>query len=276
MAPPRQRGTPVKRVATTAKGKDYAAIAAKHITRPSALQDRKPSILIYARNKKGKTRFGTTAGKGKVLMVDPEHGTDLMTERDPDTWHIGAWDEMDDIYKFLRTVDHPYEYVCLDGLTRISNMALRFVMSQAEEHDLNRRPGMVQQKDYGKAGELMKGMLYNFHNLPIGKIYTAQERQIDGTNFDSDDDDSEDATVQYVPDLPKGVRAAVNGIVDVIGRLYTVKAEVGEETVLRRRLWLEPSVMYDTGYRSDYALPQYLSNPTVPRLVKLINEGKAK
>jgi hypothetical protein len=262
-------------VATSAAKKDYAAIAASKITSPSQSSAGLPSILIYARNKKGKTRFGTTAGKGQVLIADPENGTKLMTKRDPHVWHIHSWSDLDDLYKYLRSGKHDYKWVDLDGLTRMSNMALRFVMAQAEEHDLSRKPGMVQKQDYGKAGELMKGMLYNFHNLPMGLILSAQERQIDGTNFDSDDDDSEDAQVQFVPDLPKGVRAAVNGIVDVIGRLYTVKIDKDDDTkVVQRRLWLEPSVMYDTGYRSDYVLPPYLANPTVPKLVQLINEGK--
>lgn len=251
--------------------KDYAAIAARKITSPSKVQQRLPSILVYARNKKGKTRFSSTAPD--VLIVDPEHGTDRMTKRDPNVWHLEAWEELDEVYKYLRHEDHPYKWVCLDGLTKISNMSLRFVMSQAEETDLTRKPGMVQQRDYGKAGELMKGMLYNFNNLDIGKIYTAQERQQDGAGFD-EDEDAENVVTQVVPDLPKGVRASVNGIVDVIGRLYIVKAEVKGETRTQRRLWLEPSAMYDTGYRSDYVLPQYLANPTVPKLVQLINEGK--
>lgn len=257
---------------TTANAKDYAAIAASKITRPSKLQDRLPTILIYARNKKGKTRFSMSPGQGEVLIVDPEHGTDPFIKRDPHVWHINTWEELDEIYKFLRHSQHTYTWVALDGLTRMSNMALRYVMSQAEEHDLNRRPGMVQKQDYGKAGELTKGMLYNFRNLDMGVIYTAHERQIDGSEF-SEDEDVEDTTVQYVADLPKGVRAAVNGIVDVVGRLYVVKVDRGEKKVLQRRLWLEPSAMYDTGGRSDFTLPQYLANPTVSKLVTLMKEG---
>jgi len=213
-------------------------------------------------------------GQGNVLIIDPERGTDEYITRDPHVWHLTSWEELDDIYKYLRHTKHTYSWVALDGLTRMSNMSLRYVMAQAEEHDLNRRPGMVQQRDYGKAGELMKGMLYNFRNLEMGVIYTAHERQIDGSEF-SEDDDVEDTTVQYVADLPKGVRAAVNGIVDVIGRLYVVKVDKDDKQVPQRRLWLEPSAIYDTGCRSDYTLPQYLTNPTATKLAKLMKEGPA-
>lgn len=272
----RSTRSPVKRsgavTRTSATGKDYAAIAASKITSPSKLTERLPTILVYGRNKKGKTRFAMSPGQGNVLIVDPEHGTDPYIERDPHVWHLTSWDELDEIYKFLRHTPHGYTWVALDGLTRMSNMALRYVMSQAEEHDLNRRPGMVQQRDYGKAGELMKGMLYNFRNLDIGVIYTAHERQQEGGGFD-EDEDVEESSVEYVADLPKGVRAAVNGIVDVIGRLYVVKVDKGDKQVLQRRLWLEPSAIYDTGARSDHVLPQYLANPTIPRMVKLMKEG---
>ena len=259
--------------------KDYSAIARKKITSPSKVAEsgggvRRPSILVYSRNKKGKTRFCLTAGKGKVLIVDPERGTDRFLKADPDVWHLESWEETDDIYKFLRSGDHSYEWVAFDGLTRISNMALRFVTRRAEEADLNRKPGQVTQRDYGNANELMKGLFYNFHTLPIGVLYTAQERQIDAGESEDEDEDVEISNIQYVPDLPKGSRAAVNSIVDVIGRIYTVKVP-GEEgsNVVKRRLWLAPSVSYDTGARSEYKLPDYLENPTVPRLVRLI-EGK--
>lgn len=260
---------------------DYAAIAAKHITTPSQQAERLPTILVYSRNKKGKTRFGMSAGKGRVLIADPERGTDRFIKRDPHVWHINEWADLDLLYKFMRNADHPYDWVDLDGMTRISNMALRYVMKQAEEADINRQPGLVQQRDYGKAGELMKGMMYNFHNLPCGVIYSAQERVEDST-YAEEDSDVENAEVRYVPDLPKGVRATMNSLVDVIGRLYIAPlesedddAEASTPKKYERRLWLAPSVAYDTGYRSDYQLPEYVSSPTVPKLVNLMNTGKA-
>lgn len=271
---------PVRRATTrAATSKDYSAIAKSKITTPSDYADklggpRPPNMLIYARNKKGKTRFCLTAGKGKILVVDPEHGTDRFRKANPSVWHIESWEELDDIYKFLRSGDHDYEWVAFDGMTRISNMALRFVMRQAEEHDINRRPGQVTMRDYGNAGELMKGFMYNFHALNIGVIYTAQERQIEAGGDGEEDEEVEAATTMWVPDLPKGQKATINSLVDVIGRIYTVKVPGKEGTnVVKRRLWLAPSISYDTGCRSEYKLPDYLENPTVPRLMALM-EGQ--
>jgi hypothetical protein len=262
-----------------AKQKDYQAIAAARIRKPSEAKAKPPRILIYSRNKKGKTTFCASAPN--VLIVDPEDGTKHQKKRDPNVWPITDWAEMDDIYNYLRLGGHGYEWVALDPTTRIHGFSLKFVMGMAQERSLDTKPVLVQKQHYGQAGELTKELLWKFHQLPMGVIYTAQERQIEGSSGD-EDEDSEEMPAMYVPDLPKGARAAVNSIVDVIGRLYTVKTEVKVKTssgirdkeVIQRRLWLSPSPQYDTGYRSDFVLPDYVKNPTVPRLVELMANGK--
>lgn len=256
--------------------KDYAKIAASKIRKPG---QNPPRILIYARNKKGKTTFGATAPN--VLIIDPEGGADWLDPDTADVWPVTQWSDLDEAYNYLKTPEaqKKYEWVDVDGLTRINNMALKFVMKQQEERDLDRQPGMVDRRDYGKAGELMKGLLYNFHALPYGIIYSAQERQENpGTVFD-EDEDVEEVEVRYVPDLPKGVRNAVNGIVDIIGRIYTVRIDHPKkegEMVTVRRLWLAPVDQLDTGFRSKYRLPDYIKNPSVPKLVEIVKNGESK
>lgn len=251
------------------KTKDYAAIAAQRITKPSQTK-RFPKMLIYARNKKGKTTFGISAGVDKTLVLDPERGTDEMKTKDPNRWEIERWEDLDDAFNYLRYSDHPYQWVVVDGLTKLNNMALKYVMRLQEEKSLDRIPGLVQQRDYGKSGELMKDLLTRFHNLPMGVIFTAQERM--DSAFDSEEDEEvEEGGVTFIPDLPKGVRGSVNSIVDVIGRLYVIKNDEGKR---ERRLWIAESMKYDTGYRSDFELPEYVKNPTIPKLVRLIRTGK--
>ena len=262
--------------------KDYAAIAAKAMQRPANIK-RMPRFLVYSRNKKGKTTFSLSAGVGVTLVLDPEQGTDEMKTKNPHVWPINQWTDIDDAYEFLRNVNkcqdkdcefgfgHEFKWVSVDGLTKMNNMALKYVMKLQEERSLDRIPGMVQQKDYGKSGELMKDLLVKFHNLPHGVIFTAQERQVEA--FDSEEDeDYEDNSAWYVPDLPKGVRGSANAIVDVIGRLYVIKTD-DDPPKKQRRLWLGESAMYDTGYRSDFVLPDTVSNPTIPRLVSLMRTG---
>jgi hypothetical protein len=44
----------------------------------------------------------------------------------------------------------------------------------------------------------------------------------------------------------------------------------------QRRLWIAPHELYDTGYRSEFVLPDFVPDPTVPRLIKLMREGRVE
>lgn len=268
-------------MAAPAVKKDYAAIAAAKIRKPSTTK-RMPQILVYSRNKKGKSTFCASAPD--VLMIDPENGTDHLKKADPSVWKVSRWEDFDEIDRYLRSGAHPFKWVGVDGITRIHNMALRFVMSQAEERDLDRIPGMVQLKDYGKANELLKGMMLNFQSLGIGVIYTAQERMFSVENPSEEDEDADESDIMFVPDVSKGARSALLAMVDVIGRLYTVTATktvklrsggTKEKEYVQRRLWVGVHPRYDTGFRSDYELPDFIEDPTIPRLVEYLNSGKA-
>ena len=261
---------------------DHLALAKRRVHRAAdVVTPRK--ILIYARNKKGKTRFGLSGGISRTLVLDPEKGTATMKELNPYVWPINSWADLQEAYGALRTGElspatlgmgpekEPFSIVVPDGLTKMSNQALRYVMSQAEEKDLDRKPGMVQQRDYGKANELMKQMLQNFHALPMHVVYTAQERTITSGGFD-DDEDSEDEGIMLVPDLSPGVRSAVLSIVDVIGRLYTIR----DGDTIERRLQIGLHEKYDTGFRSDFALPSIVKDPTLPKLTELILNGEGE
>jgi hypothetical protein len=252
-------------------GKDYDAIARARISKPSEVK-RFPKLLIYSRNKKGKTTFGLSAGVDKTLVLDPEQGTAEMTKLDPNRWIIEKWEDLDDAYNYIRFSKHPYQWVVVDGLTKFSNMALKYVMHMQEEKSLDRIPGMVQQRDYGKAGELMKDMLTRFHNLQMGVVFTAQER-MEEANDSEEDEDADGPAAIFIPDMPKAVRGYANSIVDVIGRLYVVKDDEGRP---ERRLWIGESIKYDTGYRSDYSLPDYIKKPTIPKVVRLMRTGSER
>jgi len=253
--------------------KDYVAIAKQRIVRPATME-KLPRILVYGRNKKGKTTFCTSAGVEHTLIADPETGTTYMKGLNPHVWPVSKWEDLEELYGYLRLGKHPYRWVALDGLTRFSDMALDYTMNVRNERVITTKPGMVQQKDWGVAGKLMKTMLVNFYNLrSMGVIYTAQERPLE-TQSSEADEDIEDEPTAFVADLPKGVRGTVNSLADVIARIYVAKTEVNGVSVSQRRLWLGDHPMYDTGGRSEYTLPDYLKNPTVPKLLHLLETGK--
>lgn len=272
--------------------KDYLAVAKRKVHRPSEIESKR-CILVYGRNKKGKTRFALSAGRDLTMVLDPEGGTDTMKSTDPFVWPIQKWADMQEAYGALRTgklspnffkqgeSSTPFSWVSVDGLTRMNNMALRYVMNRQEERDLDRQPGFVQRSDYGKSGELMKQMLANFHSLNMNVVLTAQERMRENKAFgEAEEEDEETSDYLMVPDLPDAVKSSVNAIVEVIGRIYTSTviptkgANAGKE-ITQRRLWIGIHDRYDTGYRSDFVLPNMIKNPTLPKLVAAMLEGGA-
>lgn len=270
--------------------KDYAAIAAAAIRKPSASK-RMPRFLVYGRYKKGKTRFCTSAPN--LLVVDPESGTQHETGVDPDTWQVREWSEMHDIYQYLKTGKHPYRWCSFDGMGGVASIALRFIRSQEAERNLERKPSDVKIQDYGKAGKLVEDLLFNLHTLHnIGFVFTAQERIVEVSELGGPEADDEAGAPKFirVPDLPGQSRKAVSEVVDVIGRLYivrgtftkTYRVKGTDRTVTKevegpqRRLWIAPHELYDTGYRSEFVLPDFVPDPTVPRLIKLMREGRVE
>jgi len=252
--------------------KDYVALAKQRITRPSQME-KKPKILVYARNKKGKTTLTASAGRGKILILDPEQGTSETKKVDPDVWPIRKWEDAADAIGFLATGKHDYEWVGVDGLTRFNAMALDYTMKVREARQIDAQPGMVAQKDWGQAGKVMQTMMVNLYNLPYGVIYTAQERVMESIASEADED-SEEVPMAFVADLPKGSRSMIYSLVDVIGRLYVVSVDKPDGTkVKERRLWIGENPMYDTGYRSDFELPDYIRRPTLPKIVQLMQTG---
>ena len=270
--------------------KNYLTIARQRVHRPADL-DSYRSVFVYARNKKGKTRFSLSAGVDYTIVIDPEKGTDTMKTLNPFVWPVERWADLQEAYGALRTgklspnffkqgeSSTPFSWVAVDGLTRMNNMALKFVMKKQEAVDLDRQPGFVQQRDYGKSGELMKQMLAQFHSLKMHKVYTAQEKWKANKPFGEPmEDDEEFAESLMIPDLPDSVRAAVNAQVEVIGRIYTViviptKGPNEGKEVPERRLWVGIHDRYDTGYRSDFSLPNFIRKPTLPKLVAAMLEG---
>jgi hypothetical protein len=275
-------------------GKNYAAIAKSAIA--PAGSGRMPRFLVYGRNKKGKTRFCATAPD--VLILDPEDGTIAETKLNPDVWHITQWTDLDDVYNAIKgglvspNTGRPYQWIALDGMTRMLGMALDFVSNQQAERDLSRKPGQIDQRTYGQANRMIEATLHNFHSLrKMGLIMTAQERVIEIKDMEDmgEDDDASPVAYQYVPDLTKGARAPLNQVVDVIGRIYVVRGDftikrrvrvngkpvIKEvETHTQRRLFVGPHEMYDTGARSGFTLPDFIKEPTVPSLVAAVREGK--
>jgi hypothetical protein len=265
---------------------DYAKIAQQKIRMPDDDRPRMPRLLVYGRNKKGKTHFGNTAPD--VLSIDPDDQPEALRP----LWPVNQWEDLNEAYLYLRSGKHPYKWINLDGVTRMYSFAMRFVRRESAERAaaMDKQPEMKKIQQYGKANDVFEKMLHNFHSLRnLGIVITAQEKMVGVAEMDEnpDDEDYEPTTYQYIVSLPKGARAPLNAMVDLTGRIYVVNGEferrvkrngerVIEEYTKQRRLLVGPNDMYETGYRSKFELPDVIIDPTVAKVVRALRTGVVK
>ncbi len=237
------------------------------------------AVVVYARPKTGKTRFCATAPD--VLIIDcDEKGTDsTRDDLNPFTSRIERWDEINDIYWYLQSGDHPYRSVAIDTVSGLQTLAMNFVLGDEVSRDASKDPDQPSQRIYQKVTQLMKTQITNFRNLPMNVIFTAHTRTREQGEGD------EDIITVTGPNLSPATVSHLLGAVGLIGymskREVIVKTKVDGATrkkkVRRTRMLIGPSERFETGVRySALKDLDYIDSPNFPDLLEMIAAGKAK
>ena len=150
------------------------------------------NLLVYADSGAGKT---VLAGSDyKVLFMAPEDSGLLSSLRlgsKADKIKVKTWPDLMAAYDYL--YDHPeilakYDWLCVDSLTEMQGMCLRYIVSSQRQDRLNKDqdPDQPQIQDYGKLYILMEKFVLAFNDLPVNTFYTALSRAAedsDGNDF---------------------------------------------------------------------------------------------
>lgn len=233
---------------------------------PISRADPYVKLMVYGRNGTGKTRFAASAPD--VLLIDiNEKGTKSARHiKGPKVYRVSHWEDMADIFWYLKAGEHPYKSVAIDTLTQMQSLCMRFVLREEADRDPTKDPSMPGRREWGKMGELMKPLLMSYRNLPMHVIFTAQERTFG--------DDDEGGIVEHVPDMSPGPRGAAMGAVDVIGRLYQsevkTKGAKGRSSKWETRMLVGPHAAYVTKDRTGN-LGRIVRNPNVPDIIHASN-----
>jgi hypothetical protein len=196
-----------------ARTRDLEAIR-EIASRIRSVDDQDPwvNVLVYGPNGSGKTRF--IASGPKALIIDiREDGTRSTVGSGAKYLTVRNWEDIGHAYWLLKSLlargKCPWQTVGLDTISAMQNLAMSFVLGEAEDRDPSREKGMPDKRTYGRAGELMKGMMLAFKDLPMHTVYTAQMRRI------TDDDTGQ--VLEYAVDLPAGSRGTATGCASVVG-----------------------------------------------------------
>lgn len=255
---------PSKRIGKTLKTKtSEIAKAKKKIT--SVDEDEKLSIVVYAKNKVGKTRFACDS-KLKTLVIDfNERGTITVRKfKNVSVYRVNNWQDVDPIYWLLRSGEHDFEVIVLDTVTSAAAVCMRWVLKDDADRDFNRDPKTPDQRSWGKMGEHIGDMIVKFRNLPYHIVFTAQEKE----TLTEEEDGTSTSLVH--PELSPRPRSVLLSAVSIIGRLYVAET-VDEEgnKVYERRMLIGPHEKYISGGRFE-ELKRIERKPTMGKFLKKI------
>lgn len=220
-------------------------------------------MLVYGPNGSGKTRL--IAGFPRSVVLDiKEEGTRSAVGLNARVFEAKTWDDIGSFYWYLASGKHPFKSVGIDTLSAMQNLAMAFVLDEKEARDPSAEKRMPDKRSYGRAGELVKGMILAFRDLEMNVIFTAQERSI------KDDDTGE--VLEYAVDLPAGSRGTATGSVAIVGYMQQREVRVRQKgkvkKVLKPVLTTRPSDQFRFLKDRTNNLGGVLVNPTAAKVLE--------
>lgn len=251
----------------------------KKIKRASEF-DPNQNFLIYGPPDSRKTRTAATAPD--VLIIDcNDLGTDsVRRDIDPRVIRIEFWSEINDVYWYLQSGDHPFKSVAIDGLTGLQTIAMNFVLGDEAARDASRDPDMPTRPAWQKIGQLMKVQITNYRNLPMNTIFTALARSRDVGEGGEEDDPVWHTGPAVSPSIAGHLEAAVGTIGYMVKREVVVKTKVevkGKKKVRRKkevrtRMLVGPQERFTTKDRNGL-FGAHIDAPDLAEMLAII-EGK--
>lgn len=224
----------VEASSSSTKARDKAAIAAGEKIKPIKKLRKRFKMVLYGRNKLGKTVYACSSGL-KTLVIDcNERGSDSVVDyENVDIFELTRWDELDPIYWFLRGGKHDYEVIVIDTVTMLASVGMKWVLKDDLERDMSIDPLYPSKQSYLKLGEMMKDAIIKFRNLPYHIVYNAQEK------VTTNEDEEGNTETQVHPELSPGQRSQLLSATNIIGRIYVreVDGKKGKKKMQRRILF---------------------------------------
>jgi phage nucleotide-binding protein len=227
---------------------------------------RKPSgnltriaACIYGRGGVGKTTLlHTMPGKGLVVDIPQiEGGTHVLSEWEDkiDIIQITRWEQFEELFAtILRPNKREYKWVALDSLTGAQNLAKR---KTVKERPLDHDPAVLTQQDWGKVGNLMEEIVFQFRLLRMHVIFTAQERR-------RGDVEGGDRITQ--PDVSPAALSSLIPPMYLVGRLYTEEV-IGQDQPKRLlRVGTHPEYVTKARALPSRPVPPIIDDPDLGQI----------
>jgi AAA domain len=163
-----------------------------------------------------------------------------------------------------------YKTVVIDSLSELNAMSLARAFGDDSNDLLSSANSDDTRRDFGRNKSAMLKVVRAFRNLPMHVIATC------GRQWDED----ERKKLGFQPRLTGALAKEIQAFWDVVGFLQTTAVknddEESSEPTMLRRLWLQPIGKFDAKNRLSDQSITHIDNPTMLRLVRLINPKTAE
>ena len=274
-----------KRGSSATRGHDYRKIRKK--IQPVDEIDPDFNVVLYGKAGTGKTTLAASF-PAPVLIIDcSEKGTDSVRDvEDLEVLRAETWEELDDIYWYLKKEEHGFKTVVIDTVSQAQGIAIKAVMEEkgksVEEGALGNWGSMTKQ-DWGSVATRMKTWIISMRDLEdTSVVFIAHDRVTGG----EEDDDENIIAPSVGPALSPSVASTLNASVSTIGNLFIrermVKKKVkgkSKKTKQVRKIEycirLGPHALFMTKVRKvkSITLPDVVVNPTFDKISSLITGG---
>ena len=228
--------------------------------------------VFYGRSGTGKTTLACTF-PGPILILDiKEEGDDSVADLKDKVkvMPIDHWEEIEQIYWYLHSGDHPYKTVVIDTVTQ--QQALK--LTSLKEDMGKSADDLITKGMWGTTAGSINTWILNYRDLRMNVIFLAQDRTNKGDDAGDESDEQLDPEVgpAVMPSVAKTLQAAVKTVGQTYIKEVIKRNKKGITREVEYRLRIGPHAYYASKIRKPKkrVAPDYLVDPSYEKLMQVM------